>query len=59
MNVMSDISWLLNMAAFLSRTVGFDACQLGSRVAVPGGGTGEVVGDGVALVQPDGDGGPL
>lgn len=59
MNVMSDISWLLNIAAFLSRTVGFEACQFGSNVAVPGGGIGEEVGDGIALEDPQGDGGPL
>lgn len=59
MNVISDMSWLLNIAAFLSRTVGLVACQLGSRVAVPGGGAGEAVGEGVALADPQGDGGPL
>lgn len=57
--VMSDISWLLNIAAFLSRMVGFVACQLGSIVAEPGGGAGDVVGDGVTLVDPQGEGGPL
>lgn len=56
---MSDISWLLNIAAFLSRMVGFVACQLGSIVAEPGGGAGDVVGDGVTLVDPQGEGGPL
>lgn len=30
--------WLLNMAAFRSRTVGFVACQLGSWVQSPGDG---------------------
>lgn len=59
MNVTSDMSWLLNIAALRSLTVGFVACQLGSRVAVPGGGTGDTVGDGAKLVDPQGDGGPL
>lgn len=59
MNVISDISWLLNIAALRSLTVGLVACQLGSRVAVPGGGAGEEVGEGVALAAPLGDGGPL
>lgn len=56
---MSDMSWLLNIAAFLSRTVGLVACQLGSMVAEPGGGAGDAAGEGVTLVDPQGDGGPL
>lgn len=39
---MSAIRSLLNIAAFLSRTVGLEACQFGSRV--PGGPTGETQG---------------
>lgn len=58
-NVISAISWLLNMAAFLSLTVGLVACQLGSRVAVPGGGAGDTVGDVAELEEPQGEGGPL
>lgn len=56
---MSAISWLLNIAAFLSRTVGFVACQLGSRVADPAGGAGDAVGEGVLDDVPQGEGGPL
>ncbi|KAI8425257.1 hypothetical protein MSG28_007050 [Choristoneura fumiferana] len=46
-------------AAFRSRTVGLVACQLGSRVAAPGGGAGLAVGDGTELEDPQGEGGPL
>jgi len=35
---MSAMRWLLNIAAFRSRTVGFVACQLGSCVQSPGDG---------------------
>lgn len=59
MNVTSDINWLLNIAALRSLTVGFVACQLGSRVALPGDVAGETVGEGAELVDPHGDGGPL
>jgi hypothetical protein len=59
MKVTSDISWLLNIAAFRSLTVGLLACQLGSNVAAPGGGAGDTVGEGAELVDPQGDGGPL
>lgn len=55
---MSAMSWLLNMAAFLSRMVGLVACQLGSRVAWPGGGGGDAAG-GPEAAEPQGDGGPL
>lgn len=58
-NVISAINWLLNIAAFRSRTVGLVACQLGSKVAVPGGGAGDTVGEGAELVDPHGEGGPL
>lgn len=37
MNVMSAISSLLNMAAFLSLTLALLACQLGSIVLIPAG----------------------
>lgn len=47
------------MAAFLSLIVGFDACQLGSNVALPGGGTGDVAGELLEVVDPHGEGGPL
>lgn len=56
---MSAMSWLLNIAAFRSRTVGLVACQLGSRVADPGGGAGDAVGEGVEDEVPQGEGGPL
>lgn len=59
MNVISAISGLLNMAAFRSRTVGLVACQLGSCVALPGGGAGEQIGVGAWLPEPQGEGGPL
>lgn len=53
------MSWLLNMAAFLSRIVGLVACQLGSSVMLPGGGAGEIEGDVAEALDPQGEGGPL
>lgn len=59
-NLMSAISWLLNMAAFLSRTVDRLACQFGSWVAggaIMDGGVG--VGGALGVGEPVGDGGVL